>query len=66
MITAQLVYDPATDTLLVRLPAADGEGDVTLLAMDCKTLSAEDRRRLKQVRDPAQSQRPPGNGNVTR
>jgi hypothetical protein len=66
VINAALTYDPLTDTLLVRVPGADGEGDVTLLAMDCKTLSADDKRRLAYIRDPKQAQRAPGTNPVTR
>lgn len=64
MILTQLVYDPDTDTLFVRVPAADGEGDVTLVALDCKALTADDKRRLRHVRPQAQAQRPPGPGDV--
>jgi hypothetical protein len=66
MILAQLVYDPTTDQLVIRVPATDGEGDVTLLSLDCKTLSDEDKRRLRHVRAEDQAQRPPGNKTVTR
>jgi hypothetical protein len=66
MIPAQLVYDPMTDQLVVRLPAADGEGDVELLRLDVKQLSADDKRRLRAVRDPEQPQPAPGDTPVTR
>ncbi len=52
MTPAQLVYDPATDQLVVRVPAAEGEGDVELLRLDVKQLSTDDKRRLRAVRDP--------------
>lgn len=64
MIPAQLIYDPATDTLRVTVAAAEGVGDVTLLALDCRALAAEDKQRLSHVRDPDQAQRPPGTSDV--
>jgi hypothetical protein len=66
MIPAQLVYDPATDQLVVRVAAADGEGDVELLRLDVKQLSTDDKRRLSNVRDPKQAQPAPGDLPVTR
>lgn len=63
-VPVQAVYDTDTDTLLFRVPGADGEGDVTLQALDCKPLTTDDRRRLRNVRDPKQTQRPPGAGDV--
>lgn len=60
MIAAQLIYDPATDQLIIRLPAADGEGDVELLRLDVRQLSTDDKRRLRAVRDPKQAQPAPG------
>jgi hypothetical protein len=66
MIPATLLYDPATDQLVVRLPAADGEGDVELLRLDVKQLSTDDKRRLSDVRDPKQVQPAPGDVPVTR
>jgi hypothetical protein len=66
MIAASLVYDPATDQLVVRVPAADGEGDVELLRLDVKQLSADDKRRLRAVRDPDKPQPAPGETPVTR
>jgi hypothetical protein len=66
LIAAQLVYDSLTDQLVVRLPAADGEGDVTLLRLDVKQLSTDDKRRLRDVRDPEQAQPAPGETPVTR
>jgi hypothetical protein len=66
MIRADLTYDPTTDQLVVRLPAAEGEGDVGLLRLDVKQLSADDKRRLSHVRDPEQAQPAPGDTPVTR
>lgn len=66
MIPVQLGYDPTTDQLVVRLPAAEGEGDVELLRLDVKQLSADDKRRLSVVRDPKQAQPAPGETPVTR
>lgn len=63
---AHLIYDPTTDQLVVRIPAADGEGDVDLLRLDVKQLSADDKRRLTAVRDPKQAQPAPGATPVTR
>lgn len=62
----QMMYDALTDQIVVRLPAAEGEGDVELLRLDAKTLSAEDKRRLRAVRDPNQAQPAPGDVPVTR
>jgi hypothetical protein len=66
MTPAVLLYDPKTDQLVVRLPAADGEGDVELLRLDVNQLSTEDKRRLSHVRDPKQVQPAPGDTPVTR
>jgi hypothetical protein len=66
MTPAQVSYDPTTDQLVVRLPAAAGEGDVELLRLDAKQLSADDKRRLRDVRDPDRVQPAPGDVPVTR
>jgi hypothetical protein len=66
MTPAQIVYDPLTDQIVIRVPAADGEGDVTLLRLDVKQLSDDDKRRLSDVRDPNQAQPAPGDVPVTR
>jgi hypothetical protein len=66
MIPAQLTYDPATDQLVVRVPAAEGEGDVELLRLDVRQLSTDDKRRLRDVRDPDKPQPAPGDTPVTR
>jgi hypothetical protein len=66
MMIAQLSYDPLTDQLVVRVPAADGEGDVELLRLDVKQLSIDDKRRLRAMRDPKQVQPAPGDVPVTR
>lgn len=66
MTPAHLIYDPKTDQLVVRLPGAEGEGDVDLLRLDVKQLSADDKRRLRDVRDPKQTQPAPGTDPVTR
>jgi hypothetical protein len=66
MIPVHLIYDPLTDQLVVRIPSADGEGDVDLQRLDVKQLTAEDKRRLSAVRDPEQPQPAPGDTPVTR
>lgn len=66
MALVQLMYDSTADQLVVRLPAAEGEGDVELLRLDIKQLSDDDRRRLRDVRDPGQPQPAPGDTPVTR
>jgi hypothetical protein len=66
MTPAQLIYDAKADQLVVRVPAAEGEGDVDLLRLDIRQLSADDKRRLSAVRDPAQAQPAPGDTPVTR
>lgn len=66
MTPVQLAYDPSSDQLVVLLPAADGEGDVELLRLDVRQLSADDKRRLAAVRDPKQAQPAPGTAPVTR
>jgi hypothetical protein len=66
MIPAHVLYDPATDQLVCRVAAAEGEGDVELLRLDVKQLSADDKRRLRAVRDPKQVQPAPGDVPVTR
>jgi hypothetical protein len=66
VVPALLLYDTATDQLIVRVPAAGGEGDVTLLRLDVKQLSDDDKRRLRDVRDPKQVQPAPGDTPVTR
>lgn len=65
-LTVNLVVDTETDSLLVQVPAAEGEGDVTLLTLDLKALSTEDKRKLRHVRPVDQVQRPPGSQAVTR
>jgi hypothetical protein len=65
VIPAQLAYDPKNDQLVVRVPAAAGEGDVDLLRLDVRQLSAEDKRRLRDVREPRQPQPAPGTTPVT-
>lgn len=66
MSPATLLFDSVTDQLVVRIPGADGEGDVELLRMDAKQLSADDKRRLRAVRDPKQTQPAPDATPVTR
>jgi hypothetical protein len=66
MTPCQVLYDPAADQIVYRLPAANGEGDVELLRLDVKQLSTDDKRRLSAVRDPKQAQPPPGDLPVTR
>jgi hypothetical protein len=61
-----LLYDAATDQLVVRIPAAEGEGDVELLRLDVRALSTDDKRRLRAVRDPDKAQPAPGETPVTR
>lgn len=66
MIEVSVLYDAATDQLVVRLPAAAGEGDVELLRLDVRQLSDDDKRRLRAVRDPQKAQPAPGTQPVTR
>jgi hypothetical protein len=66
VILTQVLYDPTADQLVIRLPAAAGEGDVDLLRLDVRQLSAEDKRRLRDARDPKQVQPAPGTTPVTR
>lgn len=66
MTPAQLVYDPTSDQLVVMIPAVAGDGDVELLRLDVRQLSADDKRRLAAVRNPKQSQPAPGETPVTR
>jgi hypothetical protein len=65
-IGVALVYDDLHDQLVAYVPAADGDGDVELLRMDVKQLGPEDKRRLRDVRDPEQPQAAPGDVPVTR
>ena len=65
-LPVNLILDTDTDSLVISLPAAEGEGDVTLLTLDLARLSAEDRRRLRHVRPENQTQRAPGDKPVTR
>lgn len=55
-----LVLDTDTDTLSIQVPAAGGESDVTLLTLDLRRLSVDDRRRLRHIRDESREQRAPG------
>lgn len=66
MTPAQITYDPTTDQLVIRVPGAEGEGDVELLRLDVRQLSDDDKRRLAAVRDPKQPQPAPGDVPVTR
>lgn len=66
MTPCQVLYDPTADQIVYRLPAADGEGDVDLLRLDGRQLTADDKRRLAAVRDPKQAQPAPGDKPVTR
>jgi hypothetical protein len=66
VIRAHLTYDAKTDQLVINVPAADGEGDVELLRLDVRQLSTDDKRRLRAVRDPKQTQPAPGETPVTR
>jgi hypothetical protein len=66
MVPVDVVYDPEADQLVVRLPAAEGEGDIELLRMDLRQLTTEDKQRLRHHRDPNQPQPAPGSDPVTR
>lgn len=66
MVPAELLYDPDTDQLVIRLPAAEGEGDVELLRMDLGDLDQPALDRLRHVRDPAKPLPAPGTDPVTR
>lgn len=59
MILAHLVFDPDTDRVLIRVPAADRDGDVTLLALDLDVLDAAAKQRLRDVREVDQEQPTP-------
>lgn len=66
MIPAQLLYDPTTDQLVVRVTAAEGEGDVELLRLDVGGLDQPSLDRLRHVRDPDRELPEPGSEAVTR
>jgi hypothetical protein len=65
-LSANLVLDTDTDTLYIEIPAAEADGDVVVLSLDLKPLSADDKHRLRHVRDENRDQRPPGSGAVGR
>jgi hypothetical protein len=50
-LPVNLVLDTDTDTLHVETLAAEGEGDVVVLSLDLKPLSADDMRKLRHIRD---------------
>jgi hypothetical protein len=56
-VPVRLEYDPSTDMLLIRVAAADGAAEVTLLSMGCRTLSTTEKQQLSHIRDPKQVQR---------
>lgn len=66
MIPANLSYDPDVDQLVVRVPAAEGEGDVELLRLDLGDLGQPALDRLRHVRDPDKPLPAPGTEAVTR
>lgn len=66
LASVDLRFDTDTDQLVVRIPATDGEGDVELLRLDVKQLSANDLRRLRAMRDPKRPQPAPGDTPITR
>lgn len=51
-VSVQTLLDTTTDTLRIQVPAAEGEGDVTVLTLSLAALSADDKRRLRAVRPP--------------
>lgn len=65
-VPVQVVYDTDTDSLIIRVAAADGDGEVAILSLDLQPLSDDDKRRLRHVRPVEQQQRQPGNTAVTR
>ena len=65
-LPVNLVLDTDTDTLHVETLAAEGEGDVVVLSLDLKPLSADDMRKLRHIRDEDRAQRAPGDKPVTR
>jgi hypothetical protein len=65
-LPVQVVLDTDNDRLLFETPAAAGEGDVIVLTIDLKQLSADDKRRLRHIRPQDQAQRLPGTTPVTR
>lgn len=66
MTPAHLVYDPDEDQIVVRIAAAEGEGDVELVRVDLRQLPDDAKRRLRHVRDPEKAQPAPGDEPVTR
>lgn len=55
-IPAQLVYISDSDTIEVRIPAADGEGDVAVLSLPGNMLDEAARHLLRHVRTEEQTQ----------
>lgn len=51
-VPAQIVVDTDNNTLSIVVPAADGEGDVTVLTLNMKSLTPDERRRLPKGRKP--------------
>lgn len=66
LVPVSVWLDTEADHLVVQLNAAEGKGDVTLLTLDLKPLSAEDKRRMRHVRPESQVQPPPGTDVATR
>ena len=60
MLVTRLLYDPDTNSLLVQVPAAEGEGNVTLAVLDVKPLSANDRQRLRHLLPGTRPDKPGG------
>ena len=65
-LNANLVLDTDTDSLVVEVPAAEGEGFVTVLTLDLTPLSSEDKRKLRHIRPPEKAQPAPGSQSVSR
>lgn len=66
MVHVETLYDAEADQIVFRRVAAEGEDLIELLRLDVKQLSADERRRLRDVRDPDQDQPAPGDQAVTR
>lgn len=66
MTPVDLFYDTDEDQIVVRIPAAEGEGDVELVRMDLRQLPDDAKRRLRHVRDQERPQPEPGDQAVTR
>lgn len=53
MVPVQATYDPDTDQLVIRVPAANSDGDVELARLDMVQFTEADIDRLSHIRDPS-------------